>query len=218
MRGRIAQDWSTLTDVGEKKDGLKAVLDVERQIAEWWRELPYPLATIYRRYQVSSEPKERLDTLLHFFEMAAVYLAAVGTSHVRKLRSEWHGVLAKWLHPTGGAGIDRADFGFWINLAAASLKDLNRITSDKELRAEANELAGPEFVQLAGTIGQLAKATELFAVPRSCRNSWKGHGGYMKATDAARLSKPSTPIKCANGSRTCIFPAGAAPTVQPLSF
>jgi hypothetical protein len=116
-----------------------------------------------------------------------VYLATVGTSHVRKLRSDWQGVLAKWLHPTGGAGIDRADFGFWINLAAASLKDLNRITSDKELRAEANELAGPEFVQLAGAIGQLAKATELFSVPRSCRNSWKGHGGYMKPTDAARL-------------------------------
>jgi hypothetical protein len=149
MRAELDQDWTTLSDIGEKIDGLKAVLDIERQIADWWRELPYPLATIYRRYQVSTEPKERLDALLHFFEMAAVYLATVGASHVKALRSDWKDVLATWLHPTGGAGIERADFGFWINLAAASLKDTNRIASDKELRAKAIEIAGPELVQLA---------------------------------------------------------------------
>jgi hypothetical protein len=187
MRGTIDQDWTALSDIGEKIDGLKAVLDIERQIADWWRELPYPLATIYRRYQVSTDPKERLDALLHFFEMAAVYLAAVGTSHVKALRSDWKDVLPTWLHPTGGAGIERADFGFWINLAAASLKDTNRIASDKELRAKATDIAGPELVQLASTIGQLGKATEVLKVPGQYRNSWKGHGGHMKASDAVRL-------------------------------
>ncbi len=189
MRAILDQDWTTLSDIGEKIDGLKAVLDIERQIADWWRELPYPLATIYRRYQVSIEPKERLDALLHFFEMAAVYLATVGASHVKALRSDWKDVLATWLHPTGGAGIERADFGFWINLAAASLKDTNRIASDKELRAKAVEIAGPELVQLASTVGGLGKATEILKGPAQYRNSWKGHGGHMKASDAVRLDR-----------------------------
>ena len=112
MQGAVDQDWGSLSDVAEKIDSLKAVLDIERQIADWWRELPYPLATIYRRYQVSTEPRERLDTLLHFFEMAAVYLAAVGTSYVRALRADWEDILAKWLRPSGGAGIERADLAF----------------------------------------------------------------------------------------------------------
>ena len=149
MQDKLGHDWNSLGDIGERIDGLKAVLDIERQITDWWRELPYPLATIYRRYQVSTEPKERLDTLLHFFEMAAVYLATIGTSYVKACRPDWQDVLAKWLHPSGGAGIERADFGFWINLATATLKDMSRIASDKELRAKAEEIAGPELVQLA---------------------------------------------------------------------
>lgn len=122
MQGALDRDWTGLTEVVEKIDGLQGVLNIERKIADWWRELPYPLATIYRRYQVSKDPKERLETLLHFFEMAAVYLATVGTSHVKAMRKDWSEVLAKWLHPDGAAGIERADFGFWIGLTGAVLK------------------------------------------------------------------------------------------------
>lgn len=188
MQDALDHDWAELSEVGEKIDGLKAVLDIERQIANWWRDLPYPLATIYRRYQVSQEPKERLETLLHFFEMAAIYLAAVGTSHVKAMRQDWQEVIPNWLHPTGAAGIERADFGFWIGLAGASLKDASRITSDKELRAIATEIAGPELVQVASLIGPLGKATEILDVARRHRNSWIGHGGHMKASDASRLN------------------------------
>jgi hypothetical protein len=137
MRTTLDQDWTLVPDIVEKVDRLKAVLDIERQIADWWRELPYPLATIYRRYQVSIEPKDRFDTLLHFFEMASVYFAAVGTSHVKALRPNSDDVLAKWLHPSEGTEIERPDFGFWINLAAASLGDMRHILNDKNLRATA---------------------------------------------------------------------------------
>ena len=149
MQATVDHDWTDRSDIVEKIDGLKAVLDIERQIADWWRDLPYPLATIYRRYQVSQDPKERLETLLHFFEMAAVYLAAVGASHIKAMRKNWQEIMPKWLHPTGAAGIERADFGFWIGLAGASLKDASRIASDKEVRQSAIEIAGPELVPVA---------------------------------------------------------------------
>jgi hypothetical protein len=187
MQASVVQDWNALSDVADKIDRLKAVLDIEKQIADWWRELPYPLATIYRRYQVSTDPKERLETLLHFFEMAAVYLATIGTSHVKAMRSDWQDVFPNWLHPAGAAGIKRADFGFWIGLAGTSLKETRSIDSNPELRDEAIKLAGQDLVQVARTIGLLGKATDVLNVARNCRNSWIGHGGHIKASDAARL-------------------------------
>jgi hypothetical protein len=165
MQETIVRDWTTLSDVAGKVDDLKAVLQIERRIANWWRELPYPLATIYRRYQVTTDPKERLDTLIHFFEMAAIYLATIGISHVKSLRQEWQPVIAKWFHPAGAAGIERADFGFWINLAGASLKDVSRIASDEQLRVSAEEMAGLELVRIAEKIGPLGKATKVLDVP-----------------------------------------------------
>jgi hypothetical protein len=115
--------------------------------------------------------------------MAAVYLAAMGASHVKALRPDWRECFAKWFHP----GIERADFGFWIKLAGVSLKDASRIHSDEKLRAAATEIGGPELVQIAGTIGLLGKTTEILDVARRYRNSWKGHGGHIKTSDAARL-------------------------------
>ena len=187
IQDALDRDWTGLSDVAEKVDALKAVLDIEQHIENWWRELPYPLATIYRRYQVSTEPKERFDKLLHFFEMAAVYLAAIGTSHVKALRSDWQVHFARWFHPSGVTGIERADFGFWTMLAGASLKDLSRVASDPELRATATDIAGAELVQIASGIGLLGKTTQILDFVRRYRNSWKGHGGHLKSSDAARL-------------------------------
>jgi hypothetical protein len=188
MENTLGQDWTMLSEISENIDSLKAVLDIEQRIANWWRELPYPLATIYRRYQVSDDSKERFHTLLNFFEMAAVYLAAVGTSHVKMLRSDWRQVLANWLHPPKALGIERADFGFWIKLAAASLKDLSRLTSDQDLRQTAKEIAGPELFQLAATISLLREAIEPLEVALTYRNAW-AQGGHMKASDAARQDR-----------------------------
>lgn len=187
IKDTLQRDWTALPEIGERVDSLKSVLDIEQQIENWWRELPYPLATIYRRYQVSTDPKERLDRLLHFFEMAAVYLAAIGTSHVKALRHDWQEHFAKWFHPADVAGIERADFGFWTTLAGASLKDLSRIASTPDLRESANDAAGPELVEVARSLGTLSKTSDILDTVRRYRNSWKGHGGHLKSSDAVRL-------------------------------
>ncbi len=187
IQNTVTQDWTSLADVNRIVDSLKSILDIERQIENWWQELPYPLATIYRRYQIATNSKERLDRLLHFFEMASVYLAAVGTSHVKALRHDWQDHFSKWFHPTGAAGIERADFGFWIVLAGASLKDLSRIASDRELRAAASDHAGPELIEVASALGPLSKTTDILHTVRRYRNRSKGHGGHLKLADAKRL-------------------------------
>jgi hypothetical protein len=152
------------------------------------------MATIYRRYRVSTDPKEKLDALYHFFELSTVLLAAIGASHVRALRSDWKSVMAKWIHPERANSIERTDFGFWINLARVSLKDISRISSDGELRKTATEIAGPELVQVAGYIGQLGNALEALDDARRSRNSWKGHGGLVKTGDAAKIDLSLQPL------------------------
>jgi hypothetical protein len=64
---------------------------------------------------------------------------------------------------------------------------MSRIAGDENLRSKAEEIAGPELVQVSSTIGGLVNATEVLGVARSYRNLWKGHGGHMKASDATRL-------------------------------
>jgi hypothetical protein len=185
----VDRDWSQLADARDKVEGLKSVLNLEQKIDRWWTELPYPLAAIYRRYRVSTDAKDRLDILLHFFEMAAVYLATLGASHIRILREDWQAQFSKWLHPAGSIGIERADFGFWVSLARVSIKDLSRIFSDKELRKFAKENGGSELLQTAERIGALGKATEILDKARHLRNTHKGHGGHIKTADAERIEK-----------------------------
>jgi len=186
MQEEVVRDWTVAQEVSERVDDLKAVLDIEQRIKNWWRELPYPLATIFRRYQVATEPKDRLDRLLHFFEMAAIYLAALGISHVKELRSDWQEHLSKWFHPKGYAGIEQTSFGFWTWLARTSLKDLRRIGSTQELRGAAEDKSGIEMVEVASSIGLLGNAVGVLDTVNRHRNSWKGHGGYLKESDAKR--------------------------------
>ena len=184
LHAKVDQDWTSLEEVSERIDELKAVLNIEQRIKKWYRELPYPLATIYRRYQVAKEPKERLDRLLHFFEMAAVYIAAVSTSHVKALSLDWREKFSKWFHPKGLAGIEQTTFGFWTILASTSLKELSRIGSDPELRDVAEDKAGVELIEVARSLEPLRKTRRILDDVRRCRNTLKGHGGYLKDLDA----------------------------------
>ena len=184
LQEKVDRDWTSLQEVTEQIDELKTVLDIEQRIKNWSRELPYPLAAIYRRYQVATEPKERLDRLLHFFEMAAIYLAALGASHVKALRRDWQEQLSKWFHPKGLVGIEQTTFGFWTTLARTSLKDLSRIGSTPELRDAAADKSGAELVEVASSLEPLRKTIAVLDEVRRHRNSWKGHGGYLKQSDA----------------------------------
>lgn len=189
LKESLANNWAKIPEASETVGALKSVLNIEQKIESWWGELPYPLAAIYRRYQVTSNPKEKVERLLHFFELAAVYLAVVGASHIKALRPNWDEQFSKWLFPQRAAGIRRADFGFWINLAGSSLKDLKRISSTPELRKQAEGMGGGELLEVSSRLAPLSNSIKTLDVARRHRNDWKGHGGHMKMSDAERLDK-----------------------------
>lgn len=188
LQSTIQHDWSTVDGVVKKVDALKGVLDIDRQIKRWSNQLPYPLATIYRKYRVQSLPTDRFDSLLHFFEIAAVYLAVMGLSYTRAISVDYRTSIRNWLHPRKHTlGIKRPDFGFWIAVSRASFKELRRISSDPRRRNEALQLAGPEILETASNVGRLTKAIDALATPKEYRNRWKGHGGHIRNDDAKRL-------------------------------
>ena len=189
LQATVDQNWTLLHEVSERIDELKAVLDIEQRIDSWSDELPYPLATIYRRYKVATEPRVRLDSLLHFFEMAAIYLAAIGTSHVKALSTDWPQKFSKWFQPKGLAGIKQTTFGFWAKLASESLKELRRINSSPKLRDVAVDKSGAELVEVARSLEPLRRTLDILDYVRRYRNSVKGHGGYLKDLDAEKYDR-----------------------------
>lgn len=182
----VDTDWRRLDDVAEKLAALKAATSVERRIDDWWQELPYPLASIYRRYRFSKDAKERLSIGLHFFEVFAVYLAAVGRAHVRALRSDAATALDDLAYPPKMAGIERADFGFWINFAQGCGKELKRTLGDRDLRVAASDYAGPSLVGAAEMLMSVGEAAAILNGPRDIRNRF-AHGGHVKESDAEEL-------------------------------
>jgi hypothetical protein len=57
MQTALEHDWTALADTADKIDALKGVLDIERQIADWWRELPYPSQRFTAATRYSSSRK-----------------------------------------------------------------------------------------------------------------------------------------------------------------
>ena len=135
---------------------------------------------------MTTDPKEQFGAMLHFFEVFAVYLASLGVSHLRAARSDAAEVVDKLLYGKR-SGLDRTDFGYWIQLAAASFAELRR-TMHGSLRDAASEFGGPSLISALDTVTAMSKAPLLLDRPREIRNSTTGHGGYVKPADAVRLN------------------------------
>ncbi len=188
LQESLSADWGDLPDIEQRVDEIKSVFDIDTKIENWWSELPYPLATIYRKYQYSKDPKEQFERLLHFFELFTIYIASIGASHVKALEHEnkWQECFSKWFYPEKGNDIERADFGFWLQLAQNSLKEVRRISSNPENREQAIKQAH-DLLYTTERIGKLSDTVTILDSVRTIRNEWKGHGGYINPALATRL-------------------------------
>ena len=182
IQAGLASDWSKLSTTRNDLDRLVSGTDVRSRLENWHNELPYPLATIYRRYITSKDPKEGFEALLHFYEVAAVFFATLGLSYVKRLSGNRE--IQKWLIPSSGATLKRTDFNFWIDAASGSLKKISSILRNKVKTDEAKTNAGTVVVENARFISQFRKVRVSFEAAKKIRNNTKGHGGFVKKSDA----------------------------------
>lgn len=177
-------------DVAEKEIGqMKEVFDIDQQIASWWRELPYPLAVVYRRYCVLEDSKERFEALIHFFELTSIFVAQIGVSHALALREDAEAQLKNWFYPKQGSSIEHAGFGLWCMVGRQSLKAVNQVVSDPELKSNAEAKAGLALLQAAEELSGVRRPIEPLDEARRLRNDWVGHGGRPRRCDYEAIVK-----------------------------
>jgi hypothetical protein len=181
------KDWFSLEKVEQEVRESKLVFHTEARAINWYKELPFPVATVLRR-ALSIHPtdyKERFDALLHFFEVFSAFSATLMLSVLRDFTTDNHEALNSVLFPRGGSDIKRPDFGFWvgaINGGANRLRELSSTFSLEDEKASGKRDAIDVAVGLSGCFKVLDAA-------RDIRNKWKGHGGYLGESDAKRFAE-----------------------------
>jgi len=183
IQGDLDEDWNGLSDAEVLISEMSLTIDLDKKIDVWWRELPYPLATVYRRYKNSSSSIGKYEALLHFFEVLAVFTAMIGTSYARKLHEDSDELLLKWLKPAGGSTILKTDFNFWISVAAGSLKAVASTLDNPVKLNTAKVTAGSSVVEGAKSVIVLRQIRVFLEEAKEFRNS-KSHGGLIKEQDA----------------------------------
>lgn len=142
---------------------------------ELWNEsLPFPLASILRRYFVQDSYKDKLDTALYFFEAFSMFFSTIFLSALENGKNIYNS--AEILEFTNSSYYVRSSFGNWnvLNEKLSSFfrKQVNNgnlelvnscfnINNDINI---VNKICNKNIFVTLSKIGTL-------------RNEWKGHGG-----------------------------------------
>jgi hypothetical protein len=184
------KDWFSLEKIEQEVRESKLVFHTEARANHWYKELPFPVATVLRRALSihATDYKDRFDALLHFYEVFSAFSATLILSVLREFSVDNQEALNSVLFPRGGSDIKRPDFGFWvgaINGGANRLRELGGSLT----------LADDKAIGKRNTIGVVIGLSSCFKVldaARDIRNKWKGHGGYLGDSDAKVLAEDLT--------------------------
>lgn len=160
-----------------------AKVNHEDRFEAWVETLPFPLATILWLYLTQRTSKDRVETLLHFFEAYTQFWATALLSMFLRdpiQREERQGRIQEVLLKQRQS-IELAGFGTWRTLVELLTKEGRQLQSSDEgfsyVKRQA-ALADARFLEVLlskEALGVLSRANSL-------RNTFKGHGGIV--TDA----------------------------------
>ena len=109
----------------------KEILNVNNhgdKFEQWFETLPYPIATILKRFQVTGDDEHRQEALLFFFEAYSIFQAAIligAYGKYYKFETEVNNVKA--------ASFEQAQFGSWVMLDRAISKTIRKELDDHEM-------------------------------------------------------------------------------------
>lgn len=146
-------------------------------VTSWIEQLPFPLASIGRRYRVVQSPREKLNHLQHFFEAYGIFMATVLLSAAHRDTKTYQEAVLK-IRSAGEPGrsiLDRADIHTWIKLGRTVAKRLRkRLNADKsdEIRVRLFGSLHTDFVDALVT----GEYWSVLDAARPIRNE-RSHGG-----------------------------------------
>lgn len=138
---------------------------------QWIETLPYPLATILKRYSAADSAQQKQEMLLYFFEAYSIFVAAI--------------LCAVYKQPTfNGEEIkdveanyfENASFGSWIKMDQAMSRLFRKSMDDSD---KIDIVLNAFHTDDSTLVRQICNADTYSILLRTCdyRNAWKGHSG-----------------------------------------
>lgn len=147
----------------------------EETLEDWIETLPFPLASILRRYVVTVDAKDRQEILFYFFEAYALFNSTILLSILGQYKKELP--IGEILKDCNLDYYVRGSFGNWVVLLNSISNYLYKSFINKPDKKEeikyffkTNDMDVIEMLCDKDIINTLNKA-------KLYRNDWKGHGG-----------------------------------------
>jgi predicted RNA methylase len=177
--------WSEPRALAEVREQL-ANVNHSDGLESWLDTLPFPLGAIVWLLCTQEQPKERLETLLHFFEAYAQFWATILLSiylcdpaRPEERRADLRAVLKR-----NNQRLEMASFGTWVTLIERVAKELRSSSSaDIDSRDLFRRQAGASD-QRSTNLLLSKEALRILKVTNGLRNTWKGHGGILGEPEA----------------------------------
>ena len=162
---------------------------------DWLESLPFPLASILWRHHAAKDSyRERYQTLLHFFEATAAFIATIHLSAYMSNDSEWERIgedLSSKLSKQN-LSLEKATFGTWKliveRLASASSSALSKANEDTDKINILEQIYGTSERQVL----EMLTHKQLLQVLQSAnkiRNDNIGHSGAIGEDAAKQIHK-----------------------------
>jgi hypothetical protein len=186
LRNRL---WTKPKDFKELRVALSKV-NHEDRFEIWLDTLPFPLATVLWLYATQSDPKDRVDTLLHFFEAYAEFWATTLLSLFLRdslQRHDWESRISSVLSDRK-QNLDMATFGTWLTLVELLAKEGRKLRGSEDKLTWLRKQAAVADDRVLDVLFS-KEVLQALHVASSHRNTWKGHGGIVTEEVAqSRLS------------------------------
>jgi len=190
IRGELDELEAAFWSDTRKIDQLARQVEIvnhEDSFEDWIETLPFPLATILWRYRAASgSAREKYETLLHFFEALAEFIATVHLSAFLSNTELWS-QHRQHLHDALAAqhlSLERGTFGAWkcvTEYLGARLREMTDKTPDVPAALYRTH-NGQTLSMLASS-----KLLNILQQADSARNDWLGHVGAISEKQAEAI-------------------------------
>ena len=153
-------------------------MNKEKGIVNWLETLPFPLASILRRYHADHDSRSKNDHLLFFFEAFAQFVTTVMFSALKNDEVLFEKQRTSWIKDKLADRLKMSSFGIWGILGEQLAKITRRELSSKDSRDRCLRMYRVKRSDFLDTITN-KKIYEIISTTAGYRNNWKGHGGIV---------------------------------------
>jgi type I restriction enzyme M protein len=152
--------------------------------SDWLNYLPFPLASILWRYHaLGNDYKRKYETLLHFFEALAEFMANLLLSAFFTEEEDLFREKCQQLRKSSPSSLEKATFGTWVKIVEYLSKESRTLLHGKK---EDEERCMTIFKTRNRETLEMLFSKEIITILQETntrRNQWRGHGGITNSSE-----------------------------------